>query len=71
MSKKEKVDEIKRKSAKIEEEDKGMVQYNIRIVKFRNLSPWLKTIVVFSWVIALYTAIFFSIGFYTGIVGII
>jgi len=56
-----------KEAAKREEKDKEMIQFNIRIVRFRNLSSWLKTIVVFGWVVALFFGIFFITAFLAGI----
>ena len=37
------------------------------VVKFKNLSPALKIIVIFSWVVVIYLSIFFVTGFIMGV----
>lgn len=62
MENPDEVREIKEKLAKIDEAKKEMV-----VVRFKNLSPWLKTIVTLGWVIVLYFSILFVTGFIVGI----
>ena len=62
---KEKISELDRLESK-ENEDIKEIDF---VVRFKNLSPALKTITIFSWVIAIYLLIFFIAGFIAGIYG--
>lgn len=67
MEKPDEIREIEEKLAKIEEDDNGMMQFDIRIVKFRNLSAWLKTIITLAWVLVLYSIAVFITRFISGV----
>ena len=63
----DRLEQIKRLENEIrkKEVDNEQVELKIRIVRFKNLSAWLKIVVLFGWVIGTFFAIYFVTTFIT------
>ena len=78
MNNPDEIREIKEKLAKLKQREEDAVEITIRpkqireylaknvIVRFNNLSAWLKTIVLFGWVIGVFFGIYFVTTFIVG-----